>query len=119
VRRLSETDYKDLNCRSTSLARPGLHYEQSLSVEKAYELEEITYCRRGSQFDCHRLLAATESASHVAGNAQRDGHADTRALIDVTAGLTRHTQHDAKYHSSVPAPHAGFTALAELGLSMS
>jgi hypothetical protein len=105
-------DYKDLNFRSTSLARRGPHYEQPLSVEKAYELEEITDCRRGSQLDCHRLLAATESASHVAGNAQCDRHADARALLDVTAGLARHAQHDAKYPSFVPAPDPGFTALA-------
>jgi hypothetical protein len=105
-------DYKDLNFRSTSLARRGPHYEQPLSAEKAYDLEEITDCRRGSQLDCHRLLAATESASHVAGNAQRDRHADPWALIDVTAGIARHTQHDAEYNSSVPAPDAGFPALA-------
>jgi len=86
-------------------------------VEKAYEREEITYCRPGGQFDCHWVLAATKSASHVAGNAQRDRHADSRAL-DVAAGLSRHTQHDAKYPASVPASPAGFTALAELGLSM-
>jgi hypothetical protein len=77
-------------------------------VESSYEIE-IPNSGHRSQFDCRRLRATRESASHVAGNAPCDRHADTTVIIDIADEPGRHAQHD---ESSVTTPDAGFTALA-------
>jgi hypothetical protein len=108
--RLSETDYKDIHRRWIYLAASGRHYDLSLSVERNYDLK-ISYCRHGYQLDCRWLLATTESAAHVAGNAQCDRDAAaTATFIDIARCRA---QHAAKFNdSSVPTPDAGFPALA-------